>query len=76
MQVLSQIKEQVKAKPENRNKTEEEIDEIMLDGFFKAFCDGKMSREDLAAIAEAMGYEPTEEFMNDPTPDPIDQIKK
>ena len=75
MQVLSQIKAQVKAKPENRNKTEEEIDEIILDGFFKAFCDGKISREDLVAIAEAMGYEPTEEFMNDPTPDPISQKK-
>ena len=76
LQTLNEIKAQIRAKPENRGKSEEEIDGILLDGFFKAFCDGKMSKADLEAITEALGYEFTEEFANDTTPDPIDQIKK
>lgn len=59
---LEQVKAQVKAKPENKDKTEDEIDEIILDGFFKAYTDGKMSKEDLGGIAEVLGYEFTEEF--------------
>ena len=59
---IEEMKAQVKAKPENEGKTEDEIEEIMLDGFFKAYTEGKMSKEDLAAIAGVMGYEFTEEF--------------
>ena len=75
-ETLKAIKAQVKAKPENKGKSDEEIDRILLDGFFQAFCDGKMSRNDLAAITQALGYEVSEEFMNDPSPDPIDLKNK
>ena len=63
---IEEVKAQVKAKPENKDKTEDEIDEIILDGFFKAYTEGEMSKEDLGAIAQAMGYELDEEFEGDP----------
>ena len=59
---IEEMKAQVKAKPENKEKTEEEIEEMMLDGFFKAYTEGKMSKEDLGALAGVMGYEFTEDF--------------
>lgn len=62
---IEQMKAQLKAKPENAEKSEDEIDEIMLNGFLKAVSEGEMSKEDLITLAEAMGYEPTEEFKND-----------
>ena len=63
---LEQIKAQVKAKPENAEKTDDEIDEMILESFYKAYTDGKMTKEDLGGLAEAMGYEFTEEFDQDP----------
>ena len=63
---LEQIKAQVKAKPENKDKSEDEIDEMILDAFLKAYTDGKMTKEDLGGLAQAMGYEFTEEFNQDP----------
>ena len=66
IETLKQIKEAVWAKPENKDKTEDQIDEIILDGFFARYCEGKMSKDDLLAITYAMGYEPTEELLNDP----------
>ena len=63
---LEQIKAQVKAKPENAQKTDDEIDEMILESFYKAYTDGKMTKEDLGGLAEAMGYEFTEEFDQDP----------
>lgn len=59
---IEQIKAQVKAKPENQDKSEDEIDELVLDSFFKAFTEGKLSKEDLENLAGAMGYEFSEEF--------------
>lgn len=47
-------------------------DQIM-DTFFETFKEGKMDRKDLEACAEFMGYELTDEFKNDPTPDPIEE---
>ena len=63
---LEQIKAQVKAKPENAEKSEDEIDEMILEAFYKAYTDGKMTKEDLGGLAEALGYEFTEEFDQDP----------
>ena len=63
---LEQIKAQVKAKPENQNKSDDEIDEMILESFYKAYTDGKMTKEDLGGLAQAMGYEFTEEFDQDP----------
>ena len=62
---LEQIKAQVKAKPENKDKSDDEIDEMILDAFLKAYTEGQMTKEDLGGLAEAMGYEFTEEFNND-----------
>ena len=70
---IEQIKAQVKAKPENKDKTDDEIDALILDALLKAYNDGKMEKDDLLGIAEAMGYEPTEEFLKDqtaPNPNP------
>ncbi len=47
--------------------TEEQIMEI----YFKTFQEGKMDRKDLELCAEFMGYELTDDFKNDSTPDPI-----
>ena len=63
---LEQIKAQVKAKPENAEKSDDEIDEMILDAFYKAYTEGQMSKEDLGGLAQAMGYEFTEEFDQDP----------
>lgn len=47
--------------------TEEQI----METFYETFQEGKMDRKDLEACAEFMGYELTDDFKNDPTPDPI-----
>ena len=62
---IEQMKAQIKAKPENKEKSDDEIEEMMLDAFFKSYTEGEMSKEDLLGIAEAMGYGPTDEFEND-----------
>lgn len=67
---LEQIKAQVKAKPENKDKTEDEIDGMILDSFYKAYTQGQMTKEDLGGLAEAMGYEFTEDFEQDPAAAP------
>lgn len=63
---IEQIKAQVMAKPENKEKTEDEIDEMILDAFYKAYTEGKMTKDDLGGLAQAMGYEFTEDFDQDP----------
>lgn len=63
---VEEIKAQVKAKPENKDKSDDEIDEILLEGYFKAYTDGKLSKDDLENIIGSMGYEFTEEFKNEP----------
>lgn len=62
---IEQIKAQVKAKPENKDKTDDEIDAMILDAFLKEYTEGGMTKEDLLGLAEEMGYEPTEEFLNE-----------
>ena len=47
--------------------TEEQI----METSFETFQEGKMDRKDLEALAEFMGYELTDEFKSDETPDPI-----
>ena len=46
-------------------------EEQIMETFFETFQEGKMSREDLESCAEFLGYELTDDFKNDPTPDPI-----
>lgn len=46
-------------------------EKAIMDTFYETFQKGKMDRKDLEACARFMGYELTDEFKNDPTPDPI-----
>lgn len=46
-------------------------EEQIMETFYETFQDGKMDRKDLEACAEFMGYELTDDFKSDPTPDPI-----
>lgn len=47
-------------------------EEQIMDVFYKTFEEGKMDRKDLETLANFMGYELTDEFKNEPTPDPIE----
>lgn len=47
-------------------------EEEIMDTFYQTFTEGKMDRKDLETLAEAMGYELTDDFKNEPTPDPIE----
>lgn len=47
-------------------------DEEIMDSMFESFRDGDMDREDLKALAAAMGYELTDEFAADEEKDPIE----
>ena len=55
-------------KKANKGKTDEEVDRIILDVYFKAFCEDRIDRESLCGLVERMGYEPNEEV--------LDQIEK
>jgi len=47
-------------------------EEDIMDVFYTTFSKGKMDRKDLETLAIYMGYELTDDFKNDPTPDPIE----
>lgn len=46
-------------------------EEQIMETFFETFQEGKMDRADLESLAKFMGYELTDGFKNDATPDPI-----
>lgn len=46
-------------------------EEDILDSFYETFKEGNMDRKDLEACADFLGYELTDKFKNDSTPDPI-----
>lgn len=46
-------------------------EEEIMTVFYETFTKGDMDRKDLETLAEAMGYELTDDFKNEPTPDPI-----
>lgn len=46
-------------------------EEQIMETLYETFQEGKMDRQDLEACANWLGYELTDEFKNDPTPDPI-----
>ena len=60
---IKSLIEQLKA----QGLTEDEI----MNVFYETFVKGDMDRKDLETLAEAMGYELTDDFKNEPTPDPI-----
>ena len=47
-------------------------EEDIMETFYESFKEGKMDRKDLETLANAMGYELTDDFKNEPTPDPIE----
>lgn len=51
-----------------KGSSEEEIDQMILDVFFRGYCEDKMSREDLTTLTSALGYEVKDEI--------LDQIEK
>ena len=69
-EILSTI-EQLRAEKKSEGKDEETGDKEILDSFFTGFQEGKMSKEDLKTLANAMGYDLSPEFAADTTPDPI-----
>lgn len=60
---IEELVEQLKA----QGKSEEEIMEI----YYETFKEGKMDRKDLETLANHLGYELTDDFKEDETPDPI-----
>ena len=67
---LTEFKEGVREQFKPKN--EEQLNEMVLDAMFYGFQQGELRRTDLAKAAKILGYEVSEEFMNDPHPDPID----
>ena len=48
-------------------------EEKIMDVFYSTFQEGKMDRKDLETLANAMGYELTDDFKEDKTLDPINK---
>ena len=69
---IGAIKEELARMDEAKGASEEELNQMVLDGLFEGFVQGELHRSDLALAADILGYEVDEEFMNDPHPDPID----
>ena len=59
---LERIRKEQKAR--FPDKTDEEIDELILNAFFQAYCENEMSREDLTGLTIAMGYEVVDEVLD------------
>ena len=62
-ELIIQLRKQFKAK--FKNKSDEEIDQMILDMFFKAYCEDELSREDLTTFTELMGYEVKEDILDE-----------
>lgn len=55
----------------NQLKATGKSDEEIMGVFYDAFTNGDMDRADLETLANAMGYELTDDFKNEAAPDPI-----
>lgn len=69
----NEIKELIKGlktfyKKNNPDASEEEIEHMILDVFFKAYCENRMDKKDLSTLTNALGYRVKEDI--------IDQIEK
>ena len=62
-ELIAQLRQQFKAR--NRDKSDEEIDKMILDVFFKAYCEDKMDREDLTTLTEVLGYQVNDEILDE-----------
>ena len=65
-QLIKDLKTQFKKRYPKKN--EEEIESMILDVFFQAYCEDKMDREDLTTLTNALGYEVKDEI--------LDQVEK
>ena len=63
MQLIAQMKKQFKAA--YSSKTDEEIEHMILDVFFETYATGKMNREDLTTLTNAMGYEVKDDVLDE-----------
>lgn len=70
------IKNNLRRQKEFKNASDEELTGAVMDGMFAGFQQGELRRIDLKRIAEVLGFEIDEDFMNDPHPDPYDLINK
>ena len=61
--MLKQLRAQFKK--QNPGKSAEQIDEMILDLFFKMYCYDKMDRHDLTTLTEAMGYEVKDDVLDE-----------
>ena len=62
-ELIAQLRQQFKVR--NRDKSDEEIDKMILDVFFKAYCEDKMDREDLTTLTEVLGYQVNDEILGE-----------
>ena len=62
-ELIAQLRQQFKAK--YRSKSDEEIDKMILDVFFKAYCEDKMDRENLTTLTEVLGYQVNDEILDE-----------
>ena len=72
---IESIRADLKSKEEYRGLDEDSINEMIMDGMYEGFLQGELHRYELKEIADYLGFEMDDEFMNDPHPDPID-LKK
>ena len=70
------IKGKLRKMKEFKNASEEELNCAVLDGLYEGFVQGELHRSDLKLAADILGHEVSEDFMNDPHPDPIDLKEK
>lgn len=47
------------------NSTDEEIDHMILDVFFQAYCEDKMDRHDLTVLTDFLGYEVVDDVLDE-----------
>ena len=69
---IENIKEILKQRDEYKTATDNGLNRLTMDVMFKAFLYGDLRRIDLAAIARVLGFKLSDDFLNDPNPDPYE----
>lgn len=69
---IESIKKELKTRKEYKKATDTELNNIVMDGMFQGFANGELRRIDLAAIARVLGFRLSDDFLNDPNPDPYE----
>ena len=71
---IDSIKSSIKTMKQYKRASGDELNEAVLDSMFVGFEKGELRRSDLARIAKYLGAQISQEFLNDPHPDPYDLI--